>query len=57
MQEVMCLPKCPEHKDTEMLLRTRTSYEQDYCGVWYECPKCSCSTLLMSDELKKIYGM
>lgn len=51
MQELMCLPKCKEHG--QMVLRPieRQTYEQKFCGTWYDCQKCGKSTCYPSKEL------
>ena len=47
----MCLPKCKVHG--QMMLRPlkHQTYEQKWCGVWYDCPECANSTLFPSPEL------
>jgi hypothetical protein len=32
---------------------THQTYEQKYCGLWYDCPFCLSSVLIMSDALKR----
>lgn len=53
----MRLPQCPEPGHGEMKLRSldKQTYEQKYCGVWYDCqyPGCNNSVLFMSKELMK----
>lgn len=59
-RNLMPLPVCPtcaEHG--EMILRPIEvqTYEQKYCGTWYDCtyPGCHSSVLLPSKELKEQY--
>ena len=50
----MALPTCPKGSEHgEMILRTLQyqTYEQKFCGVWYDCPRCSCSILFPSKDL------
>lgn len=58
-KELAELPKCDIEDHGYMGLRDPKgyTYEEKYCGVWYDCkyPGCKCSTLLMSQELKGIY--
>lgn len=50
---LMELPRCPTH-NTPMHYRPPRSREQAFCGTWYDCdtPGCSCSVLLLSQELQ-----
>ena len=52
-RNLMCLPKCITH-NIQMLLRTETSDEQNFCGVWYQCPECRYTVLLPSEKLKRL---
>ena len=49
----MELPKCPEH-GIQMVLRplVHQTYEQKFCGAWYDCPACTQSALFESPELR-----
>lgn len=50
----MPLPKCPSSPEHgEMILRPlqHQTYEQKFCGVWYDCPQCSSSVLFPSKDL------
>lgn len=49
---LMELPKCPVH-GSSMHYRPARSYEQRFCGAWYDCdtPGCHCSVLIPSVEL------
>jgi len=52
----MCLPICPTSASHgEMILRQQLgqTYEQKFCGTWYDCPKCSSSVLFQSKELQE----
>ena len=53
--ELMTLPKCPVH-GYDMMFRPAGTYEQDYCGSWYDCPEggCVCSVLIPSPEVERI---
>lgn len=55
----MCLPKCPHHTQTTMVLRplARQAYEQKWCGTWYDCPQpfCDCSILFPSKQLQEFH--
>jgi hypothetical protein len=44
--------RCSVHGDT-MILRplSRQSKEQQWCGTWYDCQRCTGSVLLPSEEL------
>jgi hypothetical protein len=50
----MELPRCPTHPEFQMALRpdARQTYEQKFCGVWYDCLACSQSVLFKSKELE-----
>jgi hypothetical protein len=52
----MALPMCPSGKEGHgrMHLRPphRQSKEQLWCGVWYDCDKCTSSTCYQSQELR-----
>lgn len=52
----MRLPRCPVH-GCQMEYRLAGTYEQRWCGAWYECPfpGCRCSALIPSAELMEIY--
>lgn len=56
---LMQLPKCHIEGHGKMKLRPvkGQSYEEKYCGVWYDCqyPGCKCSILYMSPELRRLY--
>lgn len=56
---LMLLPKCPNLEHGELQLRPLQgqTYEEKYCGVWYDCkePGCKCSVLIPSQELRKLY--
>lgn len=58
--DLMILPICPhpEHGQMELRPLKGQTYEQKYCGVWYDCmePGCKCSALIPSQELRKIYN-
>lgn len=46
---------CPSTKaHGPMMLRpiTSQSKEQQWCGIWYDCPKCHSSILIPSEGLK-----
>ena len=54
-QQLMCRPKCNAH-DTIMELRTGTlTYEEQFCGTWYDCqyPGCHASVLYPSQQLQE----
>ena len=46
------VPLCPVH-GCDMRFREAETFEQDYCGSWYECPQrgCACSVLIPSPEI------
>jgi len=54
-------PHCT-HGHGEMILRERTTPEQEWCGTWYDCPPgppgetCGSSALLPSKALLDSYG-
>lgn len=50
-KELIKLPECYEHG--QMLLRPKEhqTYEQAWCGTWYDCGKCCNSVLYPSKEL------
>ena len=54
----MELPKCSVEGHGQMELRdmTRATYEQKFCGTWYDCtyPGCNNSVLYPSKELKEL---
>lgn len=56
--EIMAIPKCPSCGG-KMEYRPGGTPEQRYCGAWYDCtaPGCSCSVLIPSKEIRKLYGM
>jgi hypothetical protein len=44
-------PACPAdsgHGPMELRPLSRQTYEQQWCGVWYDCPRCYSSALLHS---------
>ena len=48
------IPRCTVH-DIPMVVRPKSkmTYEQQWCGVWYDCPaKCYNSVLFNSPELE-----
>ena len=48
-------PKCESHEEPILMdLKSpeRETYEHNFCGVWYNCPKCSGSVLYTSPELE-----
>lgn len=47
---IMSLPKCSTHGE-QMILRERVTEDQNFCGTWYDCPKCENSVLFPSKEL------
>ena len=52
---IVRMPDCPsEPTHGQMRLRPldRQTYEQRWCGVWYDCERCHSSILLESVELK-----
>ncbi len=53
----MELPKCSVEGHGQMELRdvTHATYEQKFCGTWYDCmyPGCTNSVLYPSRELRK----
>ncbi|MEG3071079.1 MAG: hypothetical protein HQP61_02405 [Peptococcaceae bacterium] len=53
----MVLPVCPASAEHgEMVLRPLAfqTYEQKFCGTWYDCPQCRSSILFPSMELSKV---
>jgi hypothetical protein len=49
--KLMVLPNCPVHGQTTLRPKERQSYEQQWCGVWYDCSQCGYSVLYPSKEL------
>lgn len=45
----MALPRCDQHG--EMVLSKPGTREQEWCGTWYRCTRCTSSVLLSSREL------
>lgn len=45
----MVLPKCDQHGQMEH--QKSGTKEQEWCGVWYRCTKCSTTTLFSSAAL------
>jgi len=59
-KQLMVLPLCPTSSDHgQMHLRDpkRLTNEQAWCEVWYNCPRCTSSTLFPSVELRKSLRM
>jgi hypothetical protein len=54
-------PVCPnnqEHGQMEPRPSGRQTYEQRFCGEWWDCTQCSSSTLFPSNDLKaQLAGM
>ncbi|WP_213997022.1 hypothetical protein [Tepidanaerobacter syntrophicus] len=52
--------KCPyeNHGQLEKRPLKRQTYEQMYCGDWYDCtyPGCNYSLLIPSEEILKLYA-
>ncbi len=51
----MVLPTCPSSEEHgQLILRSQDyqTYEQKFCGTWYDCPVCRSSVLFESPELK-----
>ena len=51
----MAVPQCRAHNHTQdMALRAlmHQTREQKYCGVWYDCPRCTSSVLFQSRQLQ-----
>jgi hypothetical protein len=46
----MELPKCAEHGSME--LQPAGTQEQEFCGTWYRCSRCTNSVLLTSPALE-----
>lgn len=46
----MELPQCPEHGQME--LQKPGTREQEFCGTWYRCTRCTNSVLFTSPELE-----
>lgn len=42
--------ECPTHKTT-LTQRNPATYEQKWCGDWFDCQQCGYSTLIPSNEL------
>ncbi len=51
---LIVLPRCSEH-DVQMTLRPLAwqTKEQQFCGVWYDCPACTQSVLIKSKALEE----
>ncbi len=49
--------RCPTH-GAKLVPRppTHQTYEQKYCGKWYDCPRCHHSVLEMSPALMAVYA-
>lgn len=52
---LMELPKCPEHGVME--LQKPGTREQEFCGTWYRCARCTNSTLFTSPALRAQLGI
>lgn len=56
----MELPMCPTGKEGHGRMHLRPAYrqskEQLWCGAWYDCDKCTSSTLYQSAELRAHLG-
>lgn len=50
MSALMNLPECQQHGPMELDALPGTK-EQSFCGVWYRCTRCMCSTLFASPGL------
>lgn len=54
MNEIMELPRCKKVGHGQMVLRPieKQTYEQKFCGTWYDCPHHDCynSVLFESQE-------
>lgn len=48
-------PTCSEHGEMRLRPRKGQTYEQEFCGVWYDCiyPGCHNSVLFPSKELQE----
>lgn len=54
----MPLPQCPVHKTTmELRPLLQQTYEQQWCGTWYDCsePHCKCSVLFPSKKIEDMH--
>ena len=52
---LMELPKCSEHGTME--LQKPGTREQEFCGTWYRCSRCTNSTLFTSPQLRAQLGL
>jgi hypothetical protein len=60
MNELITLPVCSHKEHGQMEIRPirNQTYEQKFCGTWYDCmyPGCKCSSLFPSKELLQQIG-
>ena len=45
------LPSCPDHGPMTLRPHGRQTYEQKWCGTWYDCPQCHNHFLFPSSAL------
>lgn len=53
---IVRMPDCiadPEHGQMVRRPLERQTYQQKWCGIWYDCLNCGSSILLESEELRK----